>query len=259
MLIGHLTDLHLDGGDERGERLARGLAAARVWGVDHLVLTGDLTARGDDASLEQLGDILRRSGLSDRSTVVPGNHDRVPERWAATLGRVPALRSLLLTSSAENVHLLQQGRGITAQRMGVLALDTRQQGPAPLALRARGRVGDSQLARLRKVGGILGANGVPLVVAMHHGPQRSPMHLVDGLADAPEVLDALRECPTATVLCGHDHRALDMWPRQDGSCRIFCAPAVVDSDWPLRVYETRGAALVPVNRGSAGQYLRLET
>ena len=253
MRIGHLTDLHLDGSAERAGRLARALETARVWRCDHLCLTGDLTARGDDASLSQLGEVLRASGWSPLAvTVVSGNHDGVDEDWAATVGRLEALRPLGWRASVTLRDLVHP----SAPNVYVLPLDTRMR-RQPLALRARGRAGAEQLRRVRVLGALAAQKRAPLVVVMHHGPQVSPLQALDGLTDKEAFLAALEHAPTATVLAGHDHRCLDL-PLGGAAGRLFVAPAVVDTDDPLRVFEVRGTRLMSVKACSAGRYLRLE-
>ena len=251
MRIGHLTDLHLDGSAERAGRLARALEQARAWRCEHLCLTGDLTARGDDASLSQLGEVLRAGWHSPWAlTIVPGNHDHVDEDWSATMGRLPALAPFRHTSTPGRPVSLGESFGRHACL--VLPLDTRMR-RQPLALRARGKVGEAQLRMLRGAAGPLTFAPAPLVVCMHHGPQVSPLQALDGLTDKEALLAALEHAPTATVLAGHDHRCLDLM-----GGRLFVAPAVVDTDDPLRVYDVRGTRLVSVKACSAGRYLRLE-
>lgn len=259
MRIGHLTDLHLDRSQERAARFARGVAESVAWGCDHLCVTGDLTARGDDESFDQLGRVLHASGVQPwRVTVVPGNHDVRPDRrpWAATLQRIPSLQALSSWSTPNQAQQLPAHLGGCV----VLPLDTTRT-RQPLAFRARGKLGPDGLWALRGAGGHAARLGLPLVACMHHGPYESPLHALDGLQDKSAVLEVLRrQATTTTVLCGHDHRSLDLWPRDaDGGCaRIFVAPAVVDTDDPLRVYEVRGDRLVPVKQAGAGSYLRLE-
>src|SRR6185503_21221533 len=76
-MLAHLSDLHVGRSDEddaQAERLARALAEI---GIDHVLLTGDVTHRGrwrEWATFERLFEPLLGSG---RLTAVPGNHDRL--------------------------------------------------------------------------------------------------------------------------------------------------------------------------------------
>jgi 3',5'-cyclic AMP phosphodiesterase CpdA len=251
--IGHLTDLHLDGSADRAGRLARALQQARAWRCDHLCITGDLTRDGTDAQLNELGDLLRARWAPAQPrpamyvpltvTVVPGNHDAAaPVDWWLGTRRLRALSPFL---NEAKIEFLRE-----RPEVHLLALDTRMPRAQPLALRARGRVGEAQLRMVRGAGQRAAAFGAPLVVVMHHGPQVSPLQALDGLTDKEAFLRALEHAPTATVLAGHDHRCLDLMNN-----RLYVAPAVVDTDEPLRVYEVRGTRLVSVKACSAGRYL----
>jgi 3',5'-cyclic AMP phosphodiesterase CpdA len=93
LTLAHLSDLHLGRSAEVDDAAAALRHAVEVGGVDHVVVTGDVTNRGRLAELERFdalfGD-LRRAG---RLTVVPGNHDRLGDDVGAALmrgGRVEA-------------------------------------------------------------------------------------------------------------------------------------------------------------------------
>lgn len=74
--LAHLSDLHL------GRSLATETAARRLCetlqatGIDHVVVTGDITHRGRCRDLELFFDIFAPFERAGRLTVVPGNHDR---------------------------------------------------------------------------------------------------------------------------------------------------------------------------------------
>ncbi len=74
--LAHLSDLHL--GRRRADRVAaRGLVEKLlVDGVDHVVVTGDLTARGRIDEWEDFCEIFAPLARTGRLTLVPGNHDR---------------------------------------------------------------------------------------------------------------------------------------------------------------------------------------
>src|ERR1041384_2137479 len=59
----------------RAKKLARSLAAAKARGVDHVVITGDLTELGDRAEFEHLSEVLHDARFPEGAiTLVPGNH-----------------------------------------------------------------------------------------------------------------------------------------------------------------------------------------
>src|SRR4051812_18580349 len=75
--LAHLSDLHLGRSPAQDEAVGRAVAA--LDGIDHVVVSGDVTERGrahEYARFEQLFAPLVAAG---RLTVVPGNHDRLGE------------------------------------------------------------------------------------------------------------------------------------------------------------------------------------
>jgi Icc protein len=70
--IAHLSDTHLDGSDERLDRLTRVLGEAASVGADAVLVTGDLADHGLAAEYAQFTAAMPR----DRPWIaVPGNHD----------------------------------------------------------------------------------------------------------------------------------------------------------------------------------------
>jgi len=87
--LGHLSDLHLSDRqryprngyapkdcDRHSFRLAQKIVEEidRA-GVDHVVVTGDLTLSAEAGEFERAAKLLRRWADAGRLTVVPGNHD----------------------------------------------------------------------------------------------------------------------------------------------------------------------------------------
>lgn len=73
----------LDAADRRRRALST-LRRSRRLGVDHVLITGDLTEDGLPAQYEVLADLLQQSGLApEEVTLVPGNHDAysAPDAW----------------------------------------------------------------------------------------------------------------------------------------------------------------------------------
>jgi Icc protein len=88
--LAHLSDLHLGRSEADAVGLRRAVTALVEAGVDHVVVTGDVT---DGGRLDQLATFRRLTApVADRLTVVPGNHDRIGENAARLLmrGRVAA-------------------------------------------------------------------------------------------------------------------------------------------------------------------------
>lgn len=82
-----------------------------------------------------------------------------------------------------------------------------------------------------------------IVVAQHHGPLARGTF--DGLRNPHASSDVFATTKNITVLHGHSHRAEDRAWRGEQSMRIYSAPAVVDDDHPLRIYEVVERLLLP--------------
>jgi Icc protein len=88
--LAHLSDLHLGRSQADLTGLRRAVSALVEAGVDHVVVTGDIT---DGGQFDQLASFRRLTApIADRLTVVPGNHDRIGENAGRLLmrGRVVA-------------------------------------------------------------------------------------------------------------------------------------------------------------------------
>ena len=93
--FGHLSDLHFGCDEDVPVRMHRMVQHILATGLDHVVLTGDITHRGREeeyeAFLEVFDPLLRRGMV----TMVPGNHDRGGDDVADSImyGRRVAARS----------------------------------------------------------------------------------------------------------------------------------------------------------------------
>lgn len=243
--IAQLSDLHLDGTDERYQRFQNALRRATDAHADHLVLTGDLTAEGKHREFEELSRAL--AGWPPSAlTLVPGNHDLSSDiPW----------KDVLTTTTLSRFARTSWPAGGFADRHDVLVYPLDTQFPRrALIFRALGRVDEAQLGLLESV---LAGEKRPVVIAMHHGPQSHPFQFFEGLANRGRVLALLRDYPNVSILCGHDHRILDM-------DRVYAAASVAHHPDPLRLYDVfslgpnQPGRLVPTYRSEEpGQYLPL--
>jgi len=177
--VGHLSDLHLSPKKpQRTTKLLGLLLECHRLGLDHLVITGDLTCDGRPEEVRELDRALLLTGWLGRATVVPGNHD-------GHLGGF-AMRAVDLGDAV------------------VLPVDTRIY-PQPAALGAVGGFQGSALERATRP-------RRTTILAMHHGPQGHPLQAIDGLMDRRSLCALLSERPHVHVLCGHDHRVFDWGP-----------------------------------------------
>ncbi|MFD6885453.1 phosphodiesterase [Streptomyces sp. NPDC059957] len=187
IVIAHLSDVHLDGGERAAERTRAVMEYLEglPYELDAVLVSGDIA---DHARPEEYEEARKALGSRHPLVVCPGNHD----------GRAAFRRGLLGEErpSAGPVDQVLRGEGF------VLAVcDSSVPGEH------RGYLEDSTIAWLDGV--LTGTpREVPVLVAFHHPPV--PLHIpyVDGIRQfGEERLAALAERhPHLTAfLCGHAH------------------------------------------------------
>jgi 3',5'-cyclic AMP phosphodiesterase CpdA len=194
-------------------------------GVDHVVITGDLTNLALESEYELARDLLERDLALDPSgvTVIPGNHDvytqgaLVSRRFESYLA--PWLRGDL-PELAVNVHgghfpivKLRESAAIVALSSAV----------PRLPLTSAGELGKAQIAALARILEHPEVTRRTVVLAVHHPAMtlwsRTKAYL-EGLRDAPALLELLRTTDRGLLLHGHLHRRVQrVLPTRSGSVR----------------------------------------
>jgi 3',5'-cyclic AMP phosphodiesterase CpdA len=239
--IGHVSDIHLsDRGryprngylprdcDRHSVRLAqRILDDLEAAGVEHLVVTGDLTLSSEASEFERAAKLLRKWADSGKLTVVPGNHDV----WTAE--SVKTARFLRMIGP--------DGRGmrrpepsypfaaLPAPEVAIVALDSAQFGEAPLD--TPGLLGSAQLQACRELVREHVKEGRAVLLALHHHlllpRERIPSDALVArtpLQDADKLVRMVADLPIAGVLHGHRHCAFRVEiPGAAGPTPILCA------------------------------------
>ena len=121
--LAHLSDLHLGRSAEHDRRALELRDAVLAAGIDHVVVTGDVTNRGRRDELERFRAIF--SPLADRLSVVPGNHDRLGDDVGAQLmrgGRVEVVQTgglyvVRIDSTGAHNRFLLAGHGDICARV----------------------------------------------------------------------------------------------------------------------------------------------
>ena len=238
MRIAHLSDLHLL--DLTGAapirfankrltgyvnlRLKRGhthkpapvFAAAeaiRDAGVDHVVITGDLSNLALEREFDRVNDLLGRFGLPPTEvSLVPGNHD------AYTRGAVRSdrFRSWFGAHLTSDLPALGKPGSVAAafpyvRLRGPVAIVGLSSAVARPPLVASGSLGRPQLERLAA---LLAhpevAKRTPVVLLHHpiHNPASYVKTLAEGLVDASELAKVLDGQSRGLLLHGHLHRRI---------------------------------------------------
>ncbi len=238
--IGHISDLHVADRnryprngftardcERHSTKLARGLLdALGEVGVDHLVVTGDLTFSGEPREFERAADLLRPFASAGKLTVVPGNHDVWTEESVET-GRF--LRAVgpdgrgMRRAQASYPQVVPLGDDAV-----LVALDSARYGEEPFE--TPGRLGSEQLRAARELAREHSKQGRAIVLAFHHHvvlpPERVPSDAQVArmpLADADQVVRLVAEVPIAAVRHGHRHTSFRVdLPGASGPTPVLC-------------------------------------
>jgi 3',5'-cyclic AMP phosphodiesterase CpdA len=183
-------------------------------GVDHVVVTGDLTNLALEPEFELARDVLRNElGLDpSRVTVVPGNHD-LYTRGSLAKRRFERYFAEWLESDLPELAVdAGGGRFPVVKLRGEVAVVALSSAVPRLPLVAAGEIGRAQLEALRRVLAHPEVAKRTLVLALHHpavvhGWTRMKAH-VEGLRDAAALLALLAPLSRGLVLHGHLHRRI---------------------------------------------------
>jgi 3',5'-cyclic AMP phosphodiesterase CpdA len=186
-VIAHLSDLHLTASDKHSRRNAkifgslkgmneafRNIIKSRpIRDADLIIVTGDITDRGDIESWVFFWNQIKAAGLSDRVMVVPGNHD------VCCLGaRLPFKKK---THRQRDLEKVTNGLRIGNQsaqfpwvreydkRIVIFGLNSNNLGNFSFLSNAMGRIGRDQLLSFAEQ--LYMHRSAPVkIVVLHHGP-----------------------------------------------------------------------------------------
>ncbi len=187
IVIAHLSDLHLTGRDNQGRRRTRIFGTLKdnnetfkniiksqpIRGADLVIVTGDVTNRGDIESWEFFWKEIKAAGLSDRIIIVPGNHD------VCCMGaRLPFKKKAHRQRDLEKVNSgLQIGNHSVQfpwvreydKRVVIFGLNSTNPGNISFLSNAMGRIGQDQLLSFAEQ--LYTHRNVPVkIVVLHHSP-----------------------------------------------------------------------------------------
>jgi len=201
----------------RAEILEALAGELRAPGIDHIVVTGDVTNFSLPEEFAQAAAWLEALAPAGRISVVPGNHDAlVPLAHGEGLGRWAAWTRA------------EQGWPFVHRREGLALIGLNSALPtAPLL--ARGRLGAAQLERLERVLAEEGRAGRIRVVLLHHPVAEGAVNWRRALADRAALRAVLARAGAELVLHGHAHSArLDALPGPPaarGMIPCVCVPS----------------------------------
>ena len=192
------------------EAIAREIARL---GVEHVVVTGDMTNLALEAEYELARDVIEHELKLDPSqvTVVPGNHD-VYTRGSLVSRRFEHYFAAWLRSDLPDLATdANGGRFPIVKLRGNAAIVALSSAVPRLPFVAAGALRPAQIAALGRILEHPEVLGRTVVIAMHHPAvyrhSRLKMYL-EGLRDAPALLAQLHALPRGLLLHGHLHRRI---------------------------------------------------
>jgi len=226
------------------QRIARLVDQVLSLAPDRVLLSGDLTALGDESELRHARALLQPFIAAGLLVVVPGNHDRYTDARGRAFELV--FRDLLTSDLPE----LADANGypfvkLVGERHAVVGLDsTRVKGWSHYVV---GRLGPGQLRGLARALDHPLLRNRTVLLLVHHGPA-GPSGRFDwnesGLLDAPALLRTIRHRPVV-LLHGHSHHRF--WHRaQAGRPHLIGAGSSTERPgfWELQVEDHRALEAV---------------
>lgn len=253
--IVHLSDLHLTSSDKKARsepklfgkltgmnKAFRKLVKARpVQETDLVLVTGDVTDRGDIGSWHVFWDAIKTAGLIKRMLVVPGNYDmcclgwRLPDKdnWKEDLQKTIA--GLKKGSQPVRFPWVR----FPEERIAVFGLNSNNFGNWTPIDNAMGNLGDNQLTSLESM--LKKHRKIPVkIVALHHSPnipgvitawrRKEKATYIPEFLELPEkqrrrLRQICREQKVKCIVHGHVHIARD---RRVENLRIIGANAATE-------------------------------
>ncbi len=226
--------------------------------VDHVVITGDLTNLALESEFELAREVFEHDlGLEpSRVTVVPGNHD-LYTRGAATSRRFERYLGPYLVSDLPELAVDAGGARFPVVKLrGTVAIVALSSAVPRPPLVAAGQLGIEQLAALARVLAHPDVVRRTVLVAVHHPAVHDWSRVktyVEGLRDAPALLEQLRPLARGMLLHGNQHRRIQRVETTDAGQNLQVVPtsSTLHNDAPDRmagfnVYDVRGDAVTRV-------------
>lgn len=185
--IVHLSDLHLTKADKdprtdlkvfkplKGMNMAfrKILGSKLILNADLILVTGDVTDRGDFEAWQVFWNAVNGAGLTERILVVPGNHDvcclgaRIPSTTNAY--RRSDLQKAIVGLSIGNQPVKYPWVRIPDPRVAIFGMNSNNLGNLSIATNAMGKIGHYQLVSLASK--LHKYRHVPVkIIALHHSP-----------------------------------------------------------------------------------------
>ncbi len=186
--IVHLSDLHLTSSDKASrtetklfgklkgmnEAFRKAVNTNLIQNSELVLVTGDITDRGDIESWKIFWDAIRSAGLSDKVLVIPGNHDVCClSARLAFLNRKKSIEAdmekAIAGLSKGNQPIRFPWARVPDPRLVVFSLNSNNLGNSSAKDNALGYIGFYQMESFARL--LYKYRGIPVkIVALHHSP-----------------------------------------------------------------------------------------
>jgi 3',5'-cyclic AMP phosphodiesterase CpdA len=175
-------------------------------GIDHIVVTGDVSNLALEREFDKVSDLLDSLHLGPNDvSVIPGNHDAYT-RGAVKTSRFRAWFGRFMTSDLPSDHVFPYVR-----LRGPVAIIGLSSAVARPPLVASGELGKDQLDRFRAILAHPDVRDRTPIILQHHPIHNDPRRIkvwLEGLLDAEEEARILEGVHRGLVLHGHLHRRI---------------------------------------------------
>jgi predicted phosphodiesterase len=261
--IAHLSDLHIAPirarlADETRRFLKRPIGNNLEWteliladaarhGVDHVVITGDLSQSGRKQQFACVREVLKDYDDPQRLSIVPGNHDvsyrdfitkgrAKPDHPAKLTGFLKAFSHVIPAQLPPEIGLTKDGVFPSVKFIGeggsvaLIGIDTTRGFSTHMpGLNSLGIVSRSQFAALREILESKALESRTKIVLMHHHPMIIPYYNwfdnLKSLMRSKQLLDLLYDRHVDLILHGHKHHPF-CWQSHtfdDHNLSVICA------------------------------------
>lgn len=266
MRLAHISDLHLL--DTTGMTLKRMATTRRVFGgvnlllnrakeyrpevlevlvddllregVDHIVVSGDVSNLALESEFERVFHLLKLLGNGLRVSVVPGNHDYYTAGAALTRRFEKTFYPFMFPEGFSDIDMDLYPYQKDLGDVVLFGVCSAIRNTPPLS---HGRVGERQLARLEHMLTRPGLSGRLTCVVVHHAlhARHALPEMTSRMLDRDAVLDVLHKSKVDLVLYGHDHVGQTWQREQPGKKTQFvcCGSSTRVTDDPVTMAKYR--------------------
>jgi 3',5'-cyclic AMP phosphodiesterase CpdA len=190
-------------------------------GVDHVVVSGDLSNLAFEPEFDRVFHLLSLLGGYERVSVVPGNHDYYTARAADTRRFEKVFYPFMFRGEFSDLDVdIYPYR----KRIGELLLLGVNSATRTLVPFSYGTLGQRQLDLLDRTLESAERSNLLTCVVMHHCLHRRDLvaEMSSGLLNRDRFLELALRQRVDLVLYGHDHRGLVWKKEQDGHALTLC-------------------------------------